>query len=163
MKIWGVAGWKNSGKTGLMERLVAEFTARGMTVSTVKHAHHTFDVDQPGKDSFRHRQAGASQVLLTSKNRWALMSELRVAAEPTLSEMLAQLAPVDLILVEGFKREAHPKIEANRSATGQSLLAPDDPTIKAIASDKSPKTDKPLFHLDATSDIADFITQELAL
>lgn len=163
MKLWGIAGWKNSGKTGLMERLVTEFCARGLTVSTVKHAHHSFDVDQPGKDSFRHRAAGASQVLLTSSNRWALMSELKGAPEPPLATLLAQLAPVDLVLIEGFKRENHPKIEAHRAATGQALLAQDDPTIRAVASDSMPKTDRVVMHLDDTSAIADFIAAELGL
>ena len=102
MKLWGVTGWKNTGKTGLMERLVAQFTGRGLTVSTVKHAHHSFDVDQPGKDSYRHRAAGAHQVLLSSGARWALMSELRGAEEPGLDDLLPKLAPVDLVLVEGF-------------------------------------------------------------
>ena len=119
MKIYGVVGYKNAGKTGLMERLVTEITSRGFTVSTVKHAHHTFDVDQEGKDSYRHRTAGASQVLLSSAHRWALMSELRGQAEPSLETLLAQLAPVDLVLVEGYKRDSHPKIEAYRDAAGR--------------------------------------------
>ena len=161
MKLYGIAGWKNSGKTGLMERLVAEFTARGLRVSTVKHAHHSFDVDQPGKDSYRHRAAGAAQVMLSSANRWALMTELQGAPEPPLADLLAQLAPVDLVLVEGFKREDHPKIEAHRAATGQGLLAPGDPTIRAIASDSAPETDRPVLHLDDTRAIADFIAAEL--
>jgi len=163
MKLYGIAGWKNSGKTGLMERLVAEFTARGLRVSTVKHAHHSFDVDQPGKDSYRHRAAGAAQVMLSSANRWALMTELQGAPEAPLADLLAQLAPVDLVLVEGFKREDHPKIEAHRAATGQGLLAPGDPTIRAIASDSAPETDRPVLHLDDTRAIADFIAAELGL
>jgi len=163
MTIWGIAGWKNSGKTGLIERLVAEFTARGLQVSTVKHAHHSFDVDQPGKDSYRHRAAGAAQVMLSSANRWALMTELQGADEPPLAELLAQMAPVDLVLVEGFKREDHPKIEAHRGATGQGLLAPGDPTIRAIASDSAPVTERPVLHLDDTRAIADFIAAELEL
>ncbi len=163
MNIWGIAGWKNSGKTGLMERLVTEFTSRGMTVSTIKHAHHNFDVDQPGKDSHRHRVAGASQVLLSSANRWALMSELRGTPEPNLTDLLQQLSPVDLILVEGFKRESHPKIEAHRAATGQPLLAQDDPTIRAVASDSAPDAPCPVLQLDDTDGIADFIAAELGL
>lgn len=163
MRLFGIAGWKNSGKTGLMERLVAEFARRGFTVSTVKHAHHSFDVDHPGKDSFRHRAAGAHQVLLSSANRWALMTELQGAPEPPLEVLLAQLAPVDLVLVEGFKREAHPKIEAHRAATGQGLLAEDDPTIRAVASDSAPATDRPVLHLDDTCAIADFIAAEVGL
>jgi molybdopterin-guanine dinucleotide biosynthesis protein MobB len=164
MKIWGVVGWKNSGKTGLMERLVAEFTGRGFTVSTLKHAHHAFDVDQPGKDSHRHRTAGATEVLLSSGRRWALMHELRDEAEPGLEELLARMAPVDLILVEGFKKGPHPKVEANRVETGQALLAPGDPTIRAVASNHAPATGGvPLFDLDDTHGIADHIAAELGL
>lgn len=163
MKLYGVVGWKNAGKTGLMERLVTEITSRGFSVSTVKHAHHSFDVDHPGKDSFRHREAGASQVLLASRNRIALMHELRGADEPTLDALLVQLAPVDLVLVEGYKRDAHPKIEAHRSVTGNPLIAPDDPTIRAVASDCDLSLDRPLFHLDDTTAIADFILKEVDL
>lgn len=163
MKIYGVTGWKNSGKTGLMERLVSEFVARGVTVSTVKHAHHTFDVDHPGKDSYRHRAAGASEVMLASSQRVALMSELRGADEPTLEELIARLSPVDLVLVEGYKRDRHPKIEAHRQETGQPLIATDDPTIRAIASDVTPQTDRPVIHLDDTKAVADFIAAELDL
>ena len=163
MRVYGVVGWKNAGKTGLMERLVAEITGRGFTVSTVKHAHHTFDVDHPGKDSHRHRVAGASQVLLSSRNRTALMTELRGAEEPTLETLLAQLAPVDLVLVEGYKRDRHPKIEAQRAATGQPLIAPGDPTIRAVASDAAPALDRPVYHLDDTAAIADFILREVGL
>ena len=162
MNIYGVTGWKNAGKTGLMERLVAEFTARGLRVSTVKHAHHRFDVDHPGKDSFRHRTAGASEVLLASSTRIALMQELRGAPEPPLSELLARLSPVDLVLVEGYKRDAHPKIEAFRDATGNPLIAPGDPTIRAVASDIPLELDRPVFGLDDTATIADFILAELA-
>ncbi|WP_102109046.1 molybdopterin-guanine dinucleotide biosynthesis protein B [Oceaniglobus roseus] len=164
MKLYGVTGWKNAGKTGLMERLVAEFTARGLTVSTLKHAHHTFDVDHPGKDSHRHRQAGAHQVLLSSANRWALMTELRGTPEPPLSELLARLDPVDLVLVEGWKRDTHPKVEAWRAATGNPLIAPGDPTIRAVACDTPVDLpDRPQFHLDATAAVADFIAAELDL
>jgi len=163
MRLYGVTGWKNSGKTGLMERLVAEITGRGFTVSTVKHAHHSFDVDQPGKDSHRHRQAGASQVLLSSRNRVALMTELRGAEEPPLEVLLAQLAPCDLVLIEGYKRDRHPKIEAHRAATGQPLIAPEDDTIRAVASDSAPSLDRPVFHLDDTGAIADFILREVGL
>ncbi|MEO1104676.1 MAG: molybdopterin-guanine dinucleotide biosynthesis protein B [Pseudomonadota bacterium] len=158
MKTFGVVGWKNSGKTGLMERLVAEITTRGLTVSTVKHAHHGVDVDQEGRDSHRHRQAGASEVLLATPRRWALMHELRGAAEPLLTDLLTKLTPVDLVLVEGFKRGAHDKIEVHRMATGQDLLAPSDPTIRAIASDVQVESHGlPLFALDDTKAIADFI------
>ena len=164
MNVFGVVGWKNSGKTGLMERLVSEISARGFSVSTIKHAHHTFDVDQPGKDSFRHRQAGAQEVLLASAKRWSLMAELRDAPEPSLTELLARMSPVDLVLVEGYKRDAHPKIEAHRAATGQDLLAGSDPTIRAVASDSDPSDlSCPVFDLDATVKIADFILAQLAL
>ena len=163
MKIYGVVGWKNAGKTGLMERLVTLITTRGFTVSTVKHAHHSFDVDHPGKDSFRHREAGATQVLLASRNRIALMHELRDEPEPPLEILLAQLAPVDLVLVEGYKRDAHPKIEAHRAATGNPLLAPDDPTIRAIASDVALTLECPVFDLDDTAAIAAFILSEVGL
>lgn len=163
MKLYGVVGWKNAGKTGLMERLVTEITARGFSVSTVKHAHHSFDVDHPGKDSFRHREAGASQVMLASRNRIALMHELRGAAEPTLEVLLAQLAPVDLVLVEGYKRDSHAKIEAHRAVTGNPLIAPDDPTIRAVASDSELSLERPVFDLDDTVAIADFILQDVGL
>ena len=163
MKLYGVVGWKNAGKTGLMERLVTEITARGFSVSTVKHAHHSFDVDHPGKDSFRHREAGASQVMLASRNRIALMHELRGAAEPTLEVLLAQLAPVDLVLVEGYKRDSHAKIEAHRAVTGNPLIAPDDPTIRAVASDSELSLERPVFDLDDTVAIADFVLQDVGL
>jgi molybdopterin-guanine dinucleotide biosynthesis protein MobB len=163
MRIYGVVGWKNAGKTGLMERLVTDITKRGFSVSTVKHAHHSFDVDHAGKDSFRHREAGATQVLLASRNRIALMHELRDTAEPPLDELLGQLAPVDLVLVEGYKRDAHPKIEAHRAVTGNPLIAPDDPTIRAIASDTIVTSDRVMFDLDDTTAIADFILSEVGL
>ncbi|GGH35197.1 molybdopterin guanine dinucleotide biosynthesis accessory protein MobB [Cribrihabitans marinus] len=163
MNLYGVTGWKNCGKTGLMERLVADFTARGLTVSTVKHAHHSFDVDQPGRDSHRHRQAGASEVLLASAHRVALMQELRGAPEPPLADLLARLSPVDLVLVEGYKRARHPKIEAYRAEAGQPLIAPGDPTIRAVASDTPLALDRPVFDLDDTRAIAGFILGELGL
>ena len=163
MRIYGVTGWKNAGKTGLMERLVAEITGRGYTVSTVKHAHHTFDVDQPGKDSHRHRVAGATEVLLASRNRFALMHELREDEEPSLETLLQKLAPVDLVLVEGYKRDRHPKVEAFRAETGNPLIASDDPTIRAVASDTALTIDRPLFDLDDTKAIADFILAEVGL
>ncbi|QIE46892.1 molybdopterin-guanine dinucleotide biosynthesis protein B [Pseudohalocynthiibacter aestuariivivens] len=163
MKLFGVTGWKNAGKTGLMERLVAEITSRGLSVSTVKHAHHSFDVDQPGKDSHRHRIAGATEVLLASHSRIALMQELRGADEPPLSALLARLSPVDLVLVEGYKRDAHPKIEAFRAVTGNALIARDDPTILAVASDTPLDLDRPVFNLDDTIAIADFILSEVGL
>ena len=163
MRLYGVVGWKNAGKTGLMERLVTEITARGLAVSTIKHAHHGFDVDQPGKDSHRPRIAGAREVLLASANRFALMHELRGDEEPTLDALIARLSPVDLVLVEGYKRDAHPKVEAHRAATGNGLIAPEDPTIRAVASDTPLTLDRPVFDLDDTGAIADFILSEVGL
>ncbi|WP_281991161.1 molybdopterin-guanine dinucleotide biosynthesis protein B [Sulfitobacter geojensis] len=163
MKLYGVVGWKNAGKTGLMERLVTDITGRGLTVSTVKHAHHSFDVDHAGKDSFRHRVAGATEVLLASRNRFALMHELRDAQEPTLADLLTRLGPVDLVLVEGYKRDGHPKIEAHRSVTGNPLIAPDDPTICAVATDTPLDLEIPSFDLNDTVQIADFVLTEVGL
>lgn len=163
MRVYGIVGWKNAGKTGLMERLVTEITGRGFSVSTVKHAHHTFDVDHVGKDSYRHRVAGATEVLLSSRNRVALMHELRDADEPTLEALLARLSPVDLILIEGYKRDAHPKVEAHRAETGNSLIAPDDQTIRAVASDVPLDLDRPVFDLNDTVAVADFILAEVGL
>jgi len=163
MKIYGVTGWKNAGKTGLMERLVAEITSRGFSVSTIKHAHHSFDVDHPGKDSHRHRVAGAQEVLLASKNRIALMRELRDQEEPDLAHLLTRLSLVDLVLIEGYKRDRHPKIEAHRSATGQPLIAPGDDTIRAVASDVPLTLERPVFDLDDTTALADFVLREVGL
>ena len=163
MRLYGVVGWKNAGKTGLMERLVAEICARGFSVSTVKHAHHVFDVDQPGKDSHRHRIAGATEVLLASRKRFALMHELREEEEPSLDDLLAKLAPVDLVLIEGYKRDAHAKIEAFRGETGNPLIAENDPTIKAVASDMPLNLERPVFDLNDTKAIADFILSEVGL
>ena len=163
MKIYGVTGWKNSGKTGLMERLVAEFTARGFSVSTIKHAHHSFDVDYAGKDSFRHRVAGAKEVLLVSRNRLALMHELRQEKEPTLISLLKKLSAVDLVLIEGYKTDRHPKIESHRKEIGKDLIAVSDDTIRAVASNDNPILDKPIFDLDDTASIADFIQVETGL
>ena len=163
MKIFDVTGWKNSGKTGLMERLITEFTARGLSVSSIKHAHHSFDIDHPGRDSYRHRDAGARQVLLASRNRWALMHELRNEDEPSLGDLLKQLLPVDLVLIEGYKRDRHPKIEAHRKETGQPLIAPEDETIVAVASDTSVTIDRPVLDLNDTASIANFIAQHLKL
>ena len=163
MKIFGVAGYKNAGKTGLMERLVTEITGRGFSVSTLKHAHHAFDVDHPGKDSFRHREAGAHQVVLSSGKRWAMMTELRETSEPSLNELISKMTPVDLILIEGWKRDDHAKIEAHRAETGNPLIAPNDPTIRAIASDTTLKIDRPVFDLNDTKAIADFILAEIGL
>ena len=163
MNIYGIVGWKNAGKTGLMERLVTEMTSRGLRVSTVKHAHHSFDVDHPGKDSYRHRIAGATEVLLASRNRFALMHELRDAPEPTLSMLLERLSPVDLVLIEGYKRDAHPKVEAHRASTGNPLIASGDPTIRAVASDTSMVLDRPVFDLNDTVAVTDFILSQVGL
>jgi molybdopterin-guanine dinucleotide biosynthesis protein B len=135
VRLIGLSGWSGSGKTTLLTALIPALIARGRTVSTVKHAHHSFEIDKPGKDSFVHRQAGAREVLISSEKRWALMGELRGAPEPSLQELLVRLGPVDLVLVEGFKREGHPKIEIHRAAIGKPLLYPNDSQIVAIASD----------------------------
>ncbi len=163
MRVFGIIGYKNAGKTTLVERLVTEITGRGFTVSTLKHAHHAFDVDQPGKDSHRHRTAGARQVLLASRTRWALMTELAGATEPPLADLLARLDPVDLVLVEGWKRDAHPKVEAFRTATGSPLIAPGDPTIRAVAADAPLTLDRPVFDLDDIAGIAGFILAKAGL
>lgn len=163
MKIYGVVGWKNAGKTTLVERLVAELCGRGFTVSTVKHTHHGVDVDRPGKDSHRHRAAGASQVILASSARWALMTELRAAPEPALETLVARLDPVDLVIVEGYKRDGHPKIEAWRAETGQPLIAATDPTVRAIASNDAPAARCPVIGLDDIPAIADFVLEDLGL
>jgi molybdopterin-guanine dinucleotide biosynthesis adapter protein len=158
MRIFGLAGWSGSGKTTLMTALIPEFVARGISVSTVKHAHHAFDVDQPGKDSWRHRQAGASEVMVVSERRWALMHELRGALEPGLDELLPRITPVDLLLVEGFKRHPHPKIEVYRPALGKPALYPDDPFVVAVASDQGiPGLPLPRLSLDDVAAVADFI------
>ena len=164
MKIYGVVGWRNSGKTTLMEKLVAEITSRGVSVSSVKHAHHAFDIDHEGKDSWRHRQAGAREVLVCSGARWALMHELRGAEEPPLAVLLEKLSAVDLVLVEGYKRDGHPKVEAFRSATGNSLIALEEATIRAFASDQPiDGLDRPNFDLNDVRGIADFILTETGL
>lgn len=163
--VFGVTGWKNSGKTTLVTRLIAEFTRRGLRVASVKHAHHAFDIDTPGTDSFRHRQAGAREVLIVSGQRWALMHELDGEPEPPLEEAIARISPCDLILIEGYKREGHPKIEARRrAALKQAPLAPEDPSIVAIAADH--ETDgggRPVFGLDDVDGIADFIAAYVRL
>ena len=162
MRIIGLAGWSGSGKTTLLTKLIPRLVARGLAVSTVKHAHHAFDVDQPGKDSHAHRMAGASEVLVGSGARWALVHELRGAVEPTLRELLAKLAPVDLVIVEGYKREAHPKLEVHRAAVGKPLLHPDDPHIVAIASDQPVPAGVPVVALDNVDAIADIILRHAA-
>lgn len=162
---FGISGWKNSGKTGLTVRLVEELTARGYRISTIKHAHHDFDIDRPGADSFRHREAGAGEVAIVAGARFAIMHELRGAAEPTLAEILARLAPCDLVLVEGYKREAIPKIELRRlESKNREPLAPNDPHIAAIASDHPIEEQcLPVFDLDDTGSIADFILRTVGL
>lgn len=154
MKVIGLAGWSGAGKTTLLARLIPHFIAQGLRVSTIKHAHHAFDVDVPGKDSWVHREAGASEVLVSSSQRFALMHELRGAAEPRLPELLARLAPVDLVLVEGFKTDPHRKIEVHRAGNGKALLFPNDPAIVGIASDVDVITNLPVAHLDDIQAIA---------
>jgi molybdopterin-guanine dinucleotide biosynthesis protein B len=163
--VFGVTGWKNSGKTTLVTRLIAEFTRRGLRVASVKHAHHAFDIDTPGTDSFRHRDAGAREVLIVSGRRWALMHELDGESEPPLAEAVRHISPCDLILIEGYKREGHPKIEARRQASlKQAPLAPDDPSIIAVASDyETDGAGRPVFALDDVEAIADFIAGHLRL
>jgi len=163
MKTFGFAGWSGSGKTTLIEKLIPRFTARGLRVSLVKHAHHTFDVDQPGKDSYRHRHAGAAEVLVTSSRRWVLMHELRGAQEPSFEDQVKQLSPCDLLIVEGFKHAAIPKLEVWRAVTGEGLLHPQDPHIVAVASDCELETALPRFALDDDAAIAEFIVRHLKL
>ena len=160
MKIFGIAGYSGSGKTTLIEKLIPVFTARGLRVSLIKHAHHTFDVDQPGKDSWRHRHAGCAEVLITSSRRWALMHELRGTAEPTLPELVAHLSDCDLLLIEGFKHKAIPKLEVHRAVVGEPLLFPHDSHITALASDATVDTALPQFSLDDIAGIAAFIEQQ---
>jgi len=157
MKTFGFAGWSGSGKTTLIEALIPMLRARGLVVSLVKHAHHQFDVDHPGKDSYRHRHAGCQEVLVTSSARWALMHELRGAAEMSLDEALHLLAPCDLALVEGFKRAPIPKMEVYREVNGKRLLHPADPYIVALASDVELQSGLPRFDLSDYKGIADFV------
>jgi molybdopterin-guanine dinucleotide biosynthesis protein B len=164
-RIFGIAGWKNSGKTGLMVRLVTEFTRRGYRISTIKHAHHDFDIDKPGADSYRHREAGAHEVTIVSGTRYAIMHELRGAPEPAFDEIVSRLAPCDLILIEGYKSEPIPKIEARRlEAMKHEPLAPTDPHIVAIAADHPVENSAlPVFNLDDTTAIVDFIATTVGL
>src|SRR5215207_6692805 len=163
MKTIGIAGWSGAGKTTLLTRLIPHLTARGLRVSTLKHAHHAFDIDQPGKDSHSHRLAGATEVLISSANRFALMHELRGEPEWTLRALLAKLSPVDLVLVEGFKRETHPKLEVYRAAIGKPLLQPDDPHIVAIAADAPlPHVRVPVVMLDDVNAIVDIVLKHAA-
>lgn len=158
MKMFGLAGWSGSGKTTLLESLLRELIGRGLKVSTIKHAHHNLDVDRPGKDSYRHRAAGASEVVLLSSNRWTLMHELRGGPEPTPEELIERMAPVDLVLVEGFKKHTHDKLEVHRPSLGKPLLCESDPYIIAVASDAPLEVPElPVFDLNNVQGIADFI------
>ena len=163
MKIFGIAGYSGSGKTTLIEKLIPVFTARGLRVSLIKHAHHRFDVDQPGKDSYRHRQAGCNEVLVTSSRRWALMHELRGAPEPKLQDLILHMSPCDLLLIEGFKHEAVPKLEVHRNVVDEPWLYLHDPHIVAVASDERADTTLPQFNLDDVAAIAGFISQQSGL
>ena len=163
MKIFGFAGYSGSGKTTLIEQLIPIFRQRGLSVSLIKHAHHTFDVDQPGKDSYRHRHAGCTEVLVSSSRRWALMHELRGAQEPPLAELTKHMSPCDLLLVEGFKHEPIPKLEVYRAEVGEPLIHPHDENIVGIASDKRLDTKLPQFDINAAEDIAAFVLRATQL
>jgi molybdopterin-guanine dinucleotide biosynthesis protein B len=163
MRVFGFAGWSGSGKTTLIEQLIPRFVGRGLSVSLVKHAHHEFDLDRPGKDSFRHRQAGCREVLVTSAVRWALQHELRGGAELTLEQALQRLSACDLALVEGFKATAIPKLEVYRAGVGKPLLHPGDPAIVAIATDSPLETGLPLLSLADVDAVATFVLRYLGL
>ena len=163
MKIIGIAGYSGSGKTTLIEKVIPLLAAGGLRVSLVKHAHHEFDVDQPGKDSYRHRHAGCTEVLVSSSVRWALMHELRGAAEPTLQDQLKLLSPCDLVIVEGYKSAAIPKVEVHRRASAAPLLHPEDPHVVAVATDEPLDTALPQFDLDDAAAVARFIVKFLGL
>jgi molybdopterin-guanine dinucleotide biosynthesis protein B len=163
MNIFGFAGYSNSGKTTLIEKLVPRLTARGLSVSLIKHAHHGFDLDRPGKDSYRHRAAGCGEVLIASDRRWALLHEQRDPTPPRLDELLTRLSPCDLVLVEGCKDAAIPKLEVHRATNGQPWLHPADPHIVALACDTAPESALPTFALEAIDDIARFIINHLEL
>ena len=163
MKVFGFAGWSGSGKTTLIKQLIPRFVRHGLRVSLIKHAHHTFDVDQPGKDSYRHRHAGAAEVLVTSSRRWVLMHELRGAHEPPFEEQVKHLSPCDLLIVEGFKHAPIPKLEVWRAVTGEGLLHPQDPHIVAVASDAKVETRLPLLDLNDHAAIEGFIVKHLGL
>ena len=154
MKLIGLAGWSGAGKTTLLTRVIPHLVTRGLKVSTIKHAHHSFDVDVPGKDSYRHREAGATEVLISSGKRFALMHELRDEAEWPLADLLRKMSPVDLLIIEGFKRDNHPKIEVHRAENGKPFLFPDDANIVALASDTQPDTKLPLIYIDEIERIA---------
>ncbi|MBU3697944.1 molybdopterin-guanine dinucleotide biosynthesis protein B [Dechloromonas sp.] len=163
MKIFGIAGWSGSGKTTLLEKLIPCLTRRGLKVSVIKHAHHGFDIDRPGKDSYRHREAGATEVLLSCSDRWALMHERRDEAEPTLDELIGHLSPCDLVLIEGFKQEPVPKIEVYRPENGKPPLHPERSDIVAVAADVPLVAAVPRFGLDDVEAIATFIINHLNL
>jgi len=163
MKIFGFAGWSGSGKTTLIEKLIPLLVKRGLRVSLIKHAHHSFDVDHPGKDSYRHRQAGSMEVLVTSSRRWVLMHELRGAPEPSFEEQVKHLSPCDLLIVEGFKHAAIPKLEVWRAGPGEPLLHPNDSHIVAVASDTKVDTKLPLLDLNDSPAIAEFIVRHQKL
>jgi molybdopterin-guanine dinucleotide biosynthesis protein B len=148
MNVIGLAGWSGAGKTTLLSRVIPHLIAQGLSVSVIKHAHHSFDVDIPGKDSWVHREAGAAEVLVSSRTRWALMHELRDGPEPPLPELLAKMSPVDLVVIEGFKSAPHRKIEVHRAGNGKELLFPGDPGIVGIATDAAVQTSLPSAHLD---------------
>jgi len=162
MRVIGIAGWSGAGKTTLLARMIPRLTARGLTVSTVKHAHHGFDIDQPGKDSHTHRTAGATEVLVSSARRWALVHELREEPEATLSELLRKLSPVDLVVVEGFKHGRHPKLEVFRATIGKPPLHPDDPHVVAVASDTPLTAKVPVVALDDTDAVIDVVLARAA-
>ena len=163
MRIIGLAGWSGSGKTTLIKKLIPSLIARGSSVSTLKHAHHGFDLDQPGKDSFFHRAAGATEVIISSARRWAILHELREEPEWDLLALVAKMSPVDLVLVEGFKRDAFPKLEIHRAANGKPLIHPDDPHIVAIAADIAlPQAKIPVIDLNDVEAIADLLLKYAA-
>ncbi|MBL8357952.1 MAG: molybdopterin-guanine dinucleotide biosynthesis protein B [Delftia acidovorans] len=162
-KIFGFAGFSGSGKTTLIEQLIPRFVTAGLRVALIKHAHHAFDIDKPGKDSYRHREAGASEVLVTSDTRWVLMHELRGAPEPTLAEQIARFSPCDLVLVEGFKRAAIPKLEVHRPGLGKPPLHTEDANIVAVASDAHVATALPVLDINDPQRIAEFIMAHLSL
>jgi len=163
MKIFGFAGYSGSGKTTLIEKLIPLFKGRGLKVSLIKHVHHNFDIDQPGKDSYRHREAGCGEVLVTSSRRWVLMHELRGAPEPHLSEQLQHLSPCDLVLIEGFKREHIPKLEVHRAEVREPLIHPNDPEVVAVAADIRLDTKLPQFDLNDAPGIAAFVLDHVGL
>ena len=164
MKVFGLIGWSNAGKTTLMINLLPELTSLGLTVSTMKHGHHDFDIDKVGKDSFRHREAGATEVLLTSASRWALMHELRGAPEQSIEDLISHMTPVDLLLIEGFKTHSHVKLEIHRPAEGKPLICRDDPDVVAVACDQSlPDVVLPVFDLNDIPAIANFIVSHCGL